>query len=67
MPTDAELELYHSREVLSEDGEVVGWELILEIDGSPIPLSTCLCFAREPTECVCQCNTWDNYIYDEDY
>lgn len=29
--------------------------------GERIPLSVCLCAAREPSECGCDCNSWGNY------
>lgn len=34
-------------------------------DGSKIPESTCLCFAYEPSGCMCACTGWD--VYKEDY
>lgn len=61
--TEEEIEKYHVQEIWEED-EVVGWKLILDENEEPIPLSTCLCFAREPTECVCMCTGWEDYRYD---
>ena len=34
-------------------------------DGSKIPLRVCLCAARSPSECLCACNSWGNYSFDE--
>jgi len=36
-------------------------------DGSTIPEEVCLCFAHEPSECCCDCTSWDNYREDEGY
>ena len=35
-------------------------------DGSKIPESICLCFAFEPSECMCDCTSWNNYAYLDD-
>lgn len=55
-------ELYHAQE--NEDGTC---DFIKEEDGSLIPAHMCLCYAHEPSECVCACTSWDNYSYDDDY
>lgn len=35
-------------------------------DGSKIPQEQCLCLAYEPSECVCDCTSWNNHIYHDD-
>jgi len=61
-----EIETFHTREVWKEGtDEVIGYELILDENSEPIPLAICLCFAREPRECVCQCKGWEGYLYFE--
>ena len=35
-------------------------------DGIKIPEQICLCFAREPSECTCDCTSWNNYVYTDD-
>ncbi len=35
-----------------------------EDDGSKIPEQVCLCAAKEPTECCCDCTSWND---DEEY
>ena len=34
-------------------------ELLLDEDGDPIPLSVCICHAYEPSECGCECDSWE--------
>lgn len=39
-------------------------------NGDRIPDDICLCAAKEPGECSCDCTSWSNYIYedlDQDY
>ena len=45
---------------LNDDGS-----LILDEQGNPIPLTICLCAAREPYECVC--GAWDDVDPNEWY
>lgn len=40
-------------------------ELILDEDGQPIPKTICLCYAREPLECIC--GAWDDVDINEWY
>ena len=63
--TEDEIEKFHTREVFSYDSGTPRRELILDETGKPIPLSICLCFAYEPSECCCDTTSWDNYMYDE--
>lgn len=35
--------------------------------GNRIPENVCLCFAKEPPECACDCTSWNNYKYEDDY
>lgn len=34
-------------------------------DGDKIPENVCLCYAKEPGECCCDCTSWDDYVYDD--
>ena len=36
-------------------------------EGSRIPEEICLCFAHEPSECNCDCTSWNIYSENEGY
>lgn len=58
--------LYHTEAVYNEDDEPIGFRHILDENGNKIPLRICICYAREPSECGCNCNSWGDYRYDDD-
>ena len=49
---------FHTQPVFDDDGNKIGTELVLDEDGEPIPMTTCICHAYEPNECVC--GAWDD-------
>lgn len=57
---------YHTKTVYDEDDEPIGFRYILDENGNKIPLEICICYAREPSECGCNCNSWGDYHYDDD-
>lgn len=57
---------YHAQWRLDSDGNVTDdAALVLDEAGDPIPCSQCICFAREPNECVC--GAWDDVDLDDWY
>ena len=61
--------LYHAQDIYDEEGEnVIDTIPILDEDDEMIPASVCLCYAFEPSECVCATTAWKDWNYDdEDY
>lgn len=58
--------LYHAQDIYDEECEnVLDTIPILDEDGDLIPSEVCLCFAREPSECVCATTAWENWKYDD--
>jgi hypothetical protein len=70
MLTDIEIdgERYHAQFDRYDDelGKWVDPVPILEENGDLIPLSICICFAYESSECCCNTTSWINYDYDYD-
>lgn len=53
---------YHATPVWDmKTGEVLRIAPLCDEDGDLIPLSVCLCFAYEPSECTCATTSWKNY------
>ena len=36
-----------------------------DAEGDKIPEDICLCYANEPSECCCDCTSWEDYVYDD--
>ena len=57
--------MYHAQQIMDEDCEIVLDTIpILDENNNLIPSEVCLCFARDPSECVCACTSWGDYKYD---
>lgn len=59
LDSDESFEEWHIMVVYDEDGNAIDWEYIYDENGERIPLSECICAAREPSECGCSCNSWE--------
>ena len=62
--------LYHAQDIYDDESDTYLATIpILGEDGDMIPASICLCYAYEPSECVCATTSWENWKYydDENY
>ena len=62
-------QLYHAQDIYDEESEnIVDTVPLVDENGNMIPASYCLCYAHEPSECVCATTAWEGWRYDdEDY
>ena len=59
---------YHAQDIYDEEGEnVIDTTPILDEDVDMIPANICLCYAYEPSECVCATTSWEDWKYDDEY
>ena len=60
-------EQYHCEEIWDDTYQTVGYRLLLDEHGNPIPLDQCICAAHSPSECACGAWSSDDYWDDLEF